>query len=129
MLKRILIGIFRSIESTGEKAKDPLLRSHYYKLPKEKLMDEVSSVLKKLRGYQVVHEVPNVGEIVLEKRTVTGRTQDITITICPITPVKASVDIYSASRGSLGDLGSNYRNILEIYQALDRALAAYKEVK
>ena len=129
MLKRILIGIFRSIESTGEKAKDPQLKSHYYKLSKEKLMEETAAVMKKLRGYKVVHEVPNVGEIVLEKRTATGRTQDITITICSITPVKASVDIYSASRGSLGDLGSNYRNIVEIYNALDRALKVFKDTK
>jgi len=127
MLKRILIGIFRSIESTGERAKDPLLKSHFYKLSKDKLMEEVSAVIKKLRGYKIIHEVPNVGEIVLEKRTVTGRTQDITITVIPNSPVRASVDIYSASRGSLGDLGSNYRTILEIYQALDRALKAYKD--
>ena len=125
MLKRILIGIFRSIETTGEKAKDPKLKSHYYKLSKEKLMEETAAVIKKLRGYKIIHEVPNVGEIVIEKKTATGRVQDITITVVAITPVKAAVDIYSASRGSLGDLGSNYRNILEIYDALDRALKVY----
>ena len=125
MLKRVLWGIFRSIESTSERARDPKLKSHHYRLSKEKLMEEAAAVLKKMRGYKLTHEVPNVGEIVLEKRTSLGRTQDITITICSITPVKSSVDIYSASRGSLGDLGSNYRNILEIYSALDRALKSY----
>lgn len=127
MLKRIFVGLVRSIESTGERAQDPLLKSQHYKLSKEKLMEEVSAVMKKLRGYKVIHEVESVGEIVLEKKTATGRTQDITITICPISPVKASVDIYSASRGSLGDLGSNYRTILEIYGALDRALKVYRD--
>jgi uncharacterized protein (DUF1499 family) len=128
-IKRIFIGIFRSIESTGERAKDPLLKSHFYKLSKDKMMDEVSAVIKKLRGYKIVHEVPNVGEIVLEKKTSLGRVQDITITVCGITPVSSSVDIYSASRGSLGDLGSNYRTILEVYGALDRALKVYKDSK
>lgn len=127
MLKRILIGIVRSIEMTGEKAKDPNLKSRYFKLPKEALMEEVAAVMKKMRGYKVLHEVPNVGEIVLEKRTATGRIQDVTITIVGLSPVRSSVDIYSASRGSLGDLGANYRTIVEIFGALERALAVYKD--
>lgn len=119
----------RSFEQTGEKARDPLLKTRYYKLSKEKVWDEVVGVLKKLNGYKLLHEVPNVGEIVVEKRTITGRRQDITITLFTITPVKTAIDIYSASRGSLGDLGGNYRTILDIYKALDRKLAAYKDEK
>lgn len=129
MLKRILIGIVRSIEMTGEKAKDPNLKSRYFKLPKEELMEEIAAVIKKMRGYKVLHEVPNVGEIVLERRTATGRIQDVTITVVPLSPVKSSVDIYSASRGSLGDLGANYRTIVEIFGALERALAVYKDTR
>ncbi|GIP37995.1 hypothetical protein J31TS4_12750 [Paenibacillus sp. J31TS4] len=129
MLKRTLAGLVRSFEQTGEKARDPLLKTRYYKLSKEKVWDEVVGVLKKLNGYKLLHEVPNVGEIVVEKRTITGRRQDITITLFTITPVKTAIDIYSASRGSLGDLGGNYRTILDIYKALDRKLAAYKDEK
>lgn len=127
MLKRTLIGIVKSVEVTGEKAKDPNLKSRYFKLPKEQLMAEIAAVMKKLRGYKLLHEVPSVGEIVLEKRTALGRVQDVTITVVALSPVKSSVDIYSASRGSLGDLGSNYRTIVEIFGALDRALAVYKD--
>ena len=126
MLKRTLIGILRSFESTGEQAQDPALRTRYYKLPKEKLWEEVVSMLNKMPGYKVLHEVKNVGEIVAEKKTVFGRTQDITLTLFAINPVKSAIDIYSASRGSLGDLGSNYRTILEIYRQLDRRLADYR---
>lgn len=129
MLKRILIGLVRSIESTGEKAKDPLLKTRYFRLSKDKLWDEVLSVIKKMKGYKIIHEVPTVGEIVLEKRTALGRSQDITLTLFSITPVKSAVDVYSASRGSLGDLGSNYRNILEIYSSLDQKLKTYKDSK
>jgi uncharacterized protein YrrD len=127
VLKRILIGILKSVEATGEKAKDPNLKSRYFRLPKEQLMQEISSVLKKMRGYKVLYEAPNVGEIVVEKRTALGRIQDVTITVIGLSPVKSSVDIYSASRGSFGDLGSNYRTIVEIFGALERSLAAYKE--
>jgi uncharacterized protein (DUF1499 family) len=129
MLKRILIGIFKSVESTGEKARDPLLRTRYFRLSKDKLWDEVVSVIKKMKGYKIIHEVPTVGEIVLEKRTALGRSQDITLTLFSITPVKSAVDVYSASRGSLGDLGSNYRNIMDIFATLDQKLKTYKDSK
>lgn len=128
MLKRTLIGLLRSHEVTGEKAKDPNLKTRYYKISRDKAWEEVVSVLKKIPGFKLLHEVPNVGEIVGEKRTMTGRTQDITITLFAISPVKTAIDIYSASRGSLGDLGSNYRTILNIFKAIDRKLGQYKEV-
>ncbi|GAA4862886.1 hypothetical protein GCM10023310_47870 [Paenibacillus vulneris] len=126
MLKRTLIGLIRSHETTGERAKDPALKTRYYKLSMDQVWDEVTNMFKKMNGYKLLHEVKNVGEIVVEKKTITGRTQDITLTLFAINPVKSAVDIYSASRGSLGDLGSNYRTILEIYRQLDKRLAAYK---
>lgn len=129
MLKRMLVGLIRSHEVTGDKARDPALKTRYYKLPKDKLWEEVTSLLKKLPKYTLLHEVKNVGEIVVTKRTITGRTQDITITLFSINPVKSAIDIYSASRGSLGDLGSNYRTITELFGMIDQRLGSYKTDK
>ena len=126
MLKRTLVGIIRSHEQTGEKASDPLLKTRYYKISKEKAWEEVVTLLKKMPKYKLLHEVKNVGEIVVEKRTATGRVQDITIMLFSVNPVKTAIDIYSASRGSMGDLGSNYRTILELFGQIDRQLSAYK---
>ncbi|GAA3400851.1 DUF1499 domain-containing protein [Paenibacillus hodogayensis] len=126
MLKRMLVGLIRSHEVTGDKARDPALKTRYYKLSKDKLWEEVISLLKKLPKYTLLHEVKNVGEIVVTKRTMTGRTQDITITLFSINPVKSAIDIYSASRGSLGDLGANYRTILELFKMIDAKLGSYK---
>ncbi|MDF2815029.1 MAG: hypothetical protein K0Q81_1229 [Paenibacillus sp.] len=126
MLKRTLIGLMRSHEVTGEKAKDPELKTRYYKISKDQLWEEVVTLLKKVPKYTILHEVKNVGEIVVTKKTMTGRTQDITLTLFAINPVKSAVDIYSASRGSLGDLGSNYRTILELFKIFDQKLASYK---
>lgn len=126
MLKRVLIGLIRSHEHTSDRAKDPKLKSHYYRLSKDRAWEEVSSILKKMKGYKVLHEVQNVGEIVMEKKTTVGRTMDITIQVVGTSPGSTAVDIYSASRGSLGDLGANYRIIQEIYSVLDRKLASYK---
>jgi len=95
-------------------------------MSRDKLWDEIISLLKKKPGYKLLHEVKSVGEIVLEKRTITGRVQDITLTVLAITPVQSSIDIYSASRGSFGDLGSNYRVILDLYKTFDTKFKDYK---
>lgn len=126
MLKRTFIGLLRSHELTGDKAKDPALKSHFYKLSKERAWEEVLSTLKKMQGYKVLHEVQSVGEIVMEKKTAFGRTMDITVSVISVNPVTSAVDIYSASRGSLGDLGANYRVIIDIYRTLDKRLSQYK---
>lgn len=126
MLKRTLIGLLRSHELTGDKAKDPALKSHFYKLTREKAWEEVLSTLKKMQGYKVLHEVQSVGEIVMEKRTALGRTMDITVSVINVNPVTSAVDVYSASRGNMGDLGANYRVILDIYRTLDKRLSQYK---
>ncbi|RKP54302.1 DUF1499 domain-containing protein [Cohnella endophytica] len=125
-MKRLLIGLIRSHEHTSDKAKDPKLKSHYYRLSKDRAWDEVTSILKKMKGYKVLHEVQTVGEIVMEKKSMSGRTMDITIQVVGTSPGNSAVDIYSASRGSLGDLGSNYRNIQEIYGVLDKKLSSYR---
>ncbi len=125
-LKRVLVGIIRSQEGTGDRAKDPKMKTRYYNLSKDKAWEEISSTLKKIPGYKVLHEVPSVGEIILEKKTSFGRTVDITVSILSVGPVRSAVDIYSASRGSLGDLGANYRFILHLFGTLDKKLAKYK---
>jgi len=43
-----------------------------------------------------------------------------------INPITTAIDIYSASRGSMGDLGSNYRTILDLYSMIDRQ---FKDIK
>ncbi|WP_150266761.1 DUF1499 domain-containing protein [Paenibacillus tepidiphilus] len=125
-LKRTLVGIFRSHDGTSDRAKDPLLKTRYYSLQKDKAWDEVSSTLKKIPGFRVLHEVQSVGEITLEKKTAFGRTLDITVSVLNTSPVRCGVDMYSASRGSLGDLGANYRVIQKLYQVLDKKLGKFK---
>jgi uncharacterized protein (DUF1499 family) len=125
-LKRTLVGIFRSYDGTSDRAKTPELKTKYYQLSKDKAWEEISSTLKKIPGYKVLHEVPSVGEIIIEKRTKFGRVMDITVSLVSTGPVRTAVDIYSATRGSLGDLGANYRNIIHLYAILDKKLSTYK---
>lgn len=125
MLKRILIGLFRSHEFTEDQAADPQLKTHYYRLPRDRAFQEAVSILSSLPGYAVLHEIPNAGEIILEKRTAIGRIMDITVQIVSAPPNLTAVDIYSASRGVFGDLGANYRVIMELFKALDEKLNKY----
>ena len=125
-MKRTLIGLLRSHELTGDKAKDPLLKSHYYKLSRERAWEEVVSTLKKMQGYKVLHEVQSVGEIVIGEKYDDRQYDGYYRIGHQLNPVTSAVDIYSASRGSFGDLGSNYRIILDIYRTLDKKLAQYK---
>ncbi|AOZ93979.1 DUF1499 domain-containing protein [Paenibacillus crassostreae] len=128
-LKRVLMGVIRSQEGTSDRAKDPKMKTRYYNLSKDKAWEEITSTLKKIPGYKVLHEVHSVGEIILEKRTAMGRTVDITVSVLAVTPVRSAVDIYSASRGSLGDLGANYRYIIHLFTSLDKKLAKYKVIE
>ncbi|GGF69776.1 hypothetical protein GCM10010912_13720 [Paenibacillus albidus] len=125
-LKRTLVGLFRSHDGTSDRAKDPALKTRYYNLSRDKAWDEVTATLKKIPGFKVLHEVQSVGEIILEKKTAFGRTLDITVSVLSTTPVRCAVDLYSASRGSLGDLGANYRVIQRLYDSLDKKLGKYK---
>lgn len=125
-LKRTLTGIFRSTEGTSDRAKVPELKTRYYQLSKDKLWEEVTSTLKKIPGYKIVHEVPSVGEILLEKRSSFGRIMDITVSLVGTGPTRSAIDIYSATRGSMGDLGANYRNIMNLFAVLDKKLSQYR---
>ncbi|WP_458119360.1 DUF1499 domain-containing protein [Paenibacillus sp. Z6-24] len=125
-LKRTLVGIIRSQEGTGDRAKDPQMKTRYYNLSRERAWEEVSSTLKKIPGYKVLYEVASVGEITLERRSKLGRVMDITVSIIAVSPVRTAIDIHSASRGSLGDLGANYRNILTLFNSLEKKLSQYR---
>lgn len=114
--------LFGSQATTSEKAKTADLKTRYYKQPIDEVWDEVMVTLQKMPGFKIVHEVKSVGEIIIEKKTPFGRVMDITITVISVNPIQTAIDIYSASRGSLGDLGSNYRNIQTVFQQLDRKL-------
>lgn len=122
VLNKYIRYLFGSQATTSEKAKTVDLKTRYYKQPIDEVWDEVMVTLQKMPGFKIVHEVKSVGEIILEKKSPFGRVMDITITIISINPVQSAIDIYSASRGSLGDLGANYRNIQTIFQQLDRKL-------
>ena len=121
--------IFGTTAVTSDRAKDPTLRSRYYRLSRERIWPMIMETLANMPDCKITHEVQNVGEVLLVRKTITGRVQDITITVIQENPLKTSVDVYSASEDSiwrLGDLGSNYRLIQRFFKLLDERAAAHK---
>ncbi len=120
MFKRIFKGLIRSHEQSDERAIDPVLKTRHYKVMKDKAWDEIMAVMNTLPGFHFCFEMKKSGELVYMKKTATGRIQDITLTVTKTGSIQTAVDIYSASRGIFGDLGSNYRVVRQIFQALDK---------
>jgi hypothetical protein len=122
LIKRMLVGLIRSYAQSDDFAMDPEMKTRYYKMSRDKVMEEIKLALEKSPGLEFCFEINNAGELIYLKKTITGRIQDITITVTKTGPIQTAVDIYSASRGSFGDLGSNYRVIRTIYRLLDARL-------
>ncbi|GGJ12962.1 hypothetical protein GCM10010885_22830 [Alicyclobacillus cellulosilyticus] len=117
---RTIVGLWRSREETREHHRDPNLRTRYYREPRDRMVEKVVEVIRgQLRGWHVVHVSRDHGEIVVERRHWLG-TRDITITVYHVSPMRSAVDIVSSKRGSFGDLGASYADILAFFQALNR---------
>lgn len=121
-LGRIIVGLWRNREETSDRAKDPLLRTRYYKERKEKLMEMIVRLIQqKLPRWKILHISEERGEIVVEKRGLI-RKSDIVITVFRINPIRSAIDVMSAKQGSLGDLGDTYRDIQLFFQTLHREI-------
>lgn len=125
-MRNLLRQILNSSATSSERARDPLLRSRLYKHKKQETLELVVATLKKMPGFKLLHVEEEVGEILLETRSVFGRPMDVTVTVFPDNPVRTFVDVYSASRWSFGDFGANRRVIIKLLSEFDRKLNAVK---
>ncbi len=115
-------GLYRSVAQTSDRTRDLRLRTRYFRTNKEQMWGIVLNALAELTDVTLTHEVKSAGEILLQRRTFTGRIQDVTVTVIQMNPLKTAVDIYSASQDSfffMGDLGSNDRLIRRIYKQME----------
>lgn len=126
-LTRTLTGLWKNREETGEKAKLPEMKTRYYKEKKDRMVETVRRVVNhKLPNWHVVHVSAERGEITIKKKQGLG-VSDIVVTVFHINPLRTAVDVSSAKRGSLGDLGSSYRNILAFFKALHTEIQPEKK--
>lgn len=131
MIGRVLKGIFKTTEETGDKKSDPYLKTRYYKLSKERIWNEVIAVIEKMDGIHIEHQSKSIGEITVTHKGWV-RSYSVTLTIVALSPIHISVDLFSTLKGPgvgwlpFGDYGTNYFLIVRLQKALDQALGTYR---
>ncbi|KRG12969.1 hypothetical protein [Lederbergia galactosidilytica] len=117
---RVITGLWRNSTETSDRAKDPKLKTRYYKIGKRKISETITSVVNnKMTGWNLTHFDYDRGEMLIEKRGI--RRNQIVITIVQVEPLRCSVDIVSAYDG-LGDLGATYFLVQKFYEALNKEI-------
>ncbi|MBS4197419.1 hypothetical protein [Lederbergia citri] len=115
---RILTGLWKNSTETSDRAKDPQLKTRYYKVSKRVLLEKITHVVNnKLSGWKITHLDENRGEMLIEKKVM--RQNQIVVTVLQVEPLRCSVDIVSAYEG-VGDLGLSYFTVLKFFDALNK---------
>ncbi|HEY4553822.1 MAG TPA: hypothetical protein VIG80_11545 [Bacillaceae bacterium] len=123
---RIFWGLWRNYAETSEKSADPKLRTHYYKVGKTKMIEQIKHVLeRKLPGWNITHIDNERGEMLVEKKGML-RINQIVISVIQVEPFRSAVDVVSAYKGSLGDLGMSYFTIVKFFEALNKEIPPVK---
>ncbi|MBS4179343.1 hypothetical protein [Lederbergia citrea] len=120
-MARILTGLWKNSTETGDKAKDPQLKTRYYKVSKRVLLEKINFIVNnKLSGWNITHLDTERGEMLIEKKGM--RRNQIVVTVYQVEPLRCSVDVVSAYEG-LGDLGLSYFTVLKFFEVLNKEIA------
>ncbi len=105
---------------TREAHRNEQLKTRYYKSQKDKVMENVETVLKK-NGFRVKRSESERGEIIAQESK--GTKQLVIATVITVKPFKTAVD-FSISTESLlpGDFGKSKKQVLKLYADLDKEL-------
>ncbi|RXT04159.1 DUF1499 domain-containing protein [Ammoniphilus sp. CFH 90114] len=120
---RTLMGLWKNHEETSEHSPSPKLRTPYYNIRKEQVIETVLKTLSTLPDWSIIHKDLERGEIMVEKRHPLFGSEDIVISVYGVSGSESALDIVSAKRGAGGDFGSSYRNITTFLNKL------HKEIK
>ncbi|WP_054949384.1 hypothetical protein [Numidum massiliense] len=111
---------FSGVTDTGDKVRDKRFRTRYYRAERKKVCSELAKFFQREKDIELVHESLERGEIMIEYRNGIGMTHDLVVTVLPVTPVQASVDMHAAVRSRFFDFGTNGKMITRIYRFLDK---------
>lgn len=119
-MMRILSGLWRNSTETSDRAKDPNLKTRYYKISKRIMLEKITFVVNnKMKGWSITHVDSERGEMLIEKRG-TVRQNQIVISVYQVEPLKCSVDIVSAYKEGYGDLGLSYFTVIKFFEVLNK---------
>ncbi|CAM3905361.1 hypothetical protein [Lederbergia lenta] len=119
-MMRILTGLWKNSTETGDRAKDPNLKTRYYKISKRIMLEKITFVVNnKMKGWSITHVDSDRGEMLIEKKG-TVRQNQIVISVYQVEPLKCSVDIVSAYKEGFGDLGLSYFTVIKFFEVLNK---------
>jgi uncharacterized protein (DUF1499 family) len=115
-----------NIAETAPGDPDPRLRGRTYAISFERVWQAARTVAgTKMRRWRIVEEDDYEGIIRAEATTLVFRfVDDVQIRVFLDPDAQTRVDMYSASRKGVGDLGTNARRIGRFMHRLDRELEA-----
>lgn len=120
---RVLTGLWKNSTETSDRAKDPKLKTKYYKANKRTMLEKISSIVNhKLPGWKITHVDDERGEMLVDKKGAVRHNQ-IVITVYQVEPLRCAVDVVSAYKEGYGDLGMSYFTVIKFFELLDKEIA------
>jgi hypothetical protein len=121
VLDRIITGI----TATGDRVKEPDLRTRYYRGPLREVVEQIRKLPTEDSRFHLIHVDEDRGEVMVEHRGAMGITHDLVITPVAMTPLSIAVDVHAAIRGRMWDFGGKNRKLIQaIYTYLDKHLTS-----
>ncbi|MBX6364535.1 MAG: DUF1499 domain-containing protein [Gemmatimonadetes bacterium] len=123
LLRRAWRGLTRNVAETGPDADDPRLVGRTYAIPFERVWQAALAVARRKRLWRIVEHDDQDGLIRIEATTPVFRfVDDVVVRVTLDENAQTRVDMRSASRRGIGDLGKNPRRVARFFRALDGAL-------
>jgi hypothetical protein len=116
-----LKDFFSTHQETGEKHRNPDLKSHYYKTTNKNALQAVKSVIEETPGMVVTSISEERGEISVNIDR--PRKAFLIVTVISVRPYETAVDFTASTNTVLPtDFGFSRKLILQLYNKLDKKL-------
>ena len=111
-----IMSFFSGNIETSDHHNDALLRTHYYKATKEKILGELETLINKEPSLSMIEVSKERGEAAAN--VTKGKKGLLVITVIGVGPFKTAVDItFSVDRGFVGGFGR--RLVQKVYAQLE----------
>jgi hypothetical protein len=116
-----LKDFFSTHQETGEKHRNPDLKSHYYKTTNKNALQTVKSIIEETPGMTVTSISEERGEMSVNIDR--PRKAFLIVTVISVRPYETAIDFTSSTNTALPtDFGFSKKLILQLYKKLDGKL-------
>jgi uncharacterized protein (DUF1499 family) len=126
---RLYVYLNTHVAETIEGSPFPELRPRSYTLPAEALFAKLKDAIALLPRWEIVESVADARQLHAVVTSALFRFKDdVTVSVVPQPGGRPMVTMRAVSRVGKGDLGTNTRHVMELYDALDK-VGAHGEVE